>query len=91
MAHISRRDFLKLASLFAAGTVSTLTVRSRRQADDLPNMIIILFDAMSARHMSLYGYQRQTTPQLSRFAERCTVFNAHYSASNFTTSGTPLG
>ena len=87
MAQLTRRDFLKLASLFAAGTVSTLTVRSLQQADDGPNIIIILFDAMSARHMSLYGYERETTPELSRFAERCTVYNAHYSASNFTTSG----
>jgi arylsulfatase A-like enzyme len=87
MDQITRRDFLKLASLFAAGTVSTLAIGSRRQVDNLPNIVIVLFDAMSARHMSLYGYERQTTPELSRFAERCTVFNAHYSASNFTTSG----
>src|SRR5687768_11617725 len=87
MAQLTRRDFLKLASLFAAGAVSTLTVRSLRQAEDHPNIIIILFDAMSALHMSLHGYGRQTTPELSRFAERCTIYNAHYSASNFTTSG----
>jgi len=87
MASLTRRDFLKLASLFAAGSVSTLTIPSLRQPGVRPSMIIILFDAMSARHMSLYGYQRDTTPELSRFAERCTVFNAHYSASNFTTSG----
>jgi arylsulfatase A-like enzyme len=88
MASLTRRDFLKIASLFAAGTVSTLTVSSLRQAGDRPSIIIILFDAMSARNMSLYGYERDTTPELSRFAERCTVYNAHYSASNFTTSGT---
>lgn len=87
MAQVTRRDFLKLASLFAAGAISTLTSRSMGQAEDRPNLIIILFDAMSAMHMSLYGYRRETTPQLSRFAERCTVYNAHYSASNFTTSG----
>ncbi|HJQ13236.1 MAG TPA: sulfatase [Anaerolineales bacterium] len=88
MAQVTRRDFLKLTSLFAAGTISTLTARSRGQIEHGPNLIIILFDAMSALHMSLYGYGRETTPELSRFAERCTVYNAHYSASNFTTSGT---
>ena len=87
MTQLTRRDFLKLASLFAAGTVSSLTARFPRQADSRPNIIVILFDAMSARNMSLYGYGRETTPELSRFAERCTVYNAHYSASNFTTSG----
>ena len=86
MAQLSRRDFLKLATLFTAGTISTLSVGSL-QAENRPNIIIILFDAMSARHMSLYGYGRETTPELSRFAERCTVYTAHYSASNFTTSG----
>lgn len=87
MSQLTRRDFLKLASLFAAGTVSTLTARSLQPAEDRPNIIIILFDAMSAKHMSLYEYGRETTPELSRFAERCTVYNTHYSASNFTTSG----
>ena len=88
MAQLTRRDFLKLASLFTAGTVSALTARPRQQPGSHPNMIIVLFDAMSAKHMSLYGYGRETTPELSRFAERCIVYNAHYSASNFTTSGT---
>jgi arylsulfatase A-like enzyme len=87
MTQLTRRDFLKLASLFAAGTVSTLTVRSLQPAEERPNIIIVLFDAMSARHMSLHGYGRETTTELRRFAERCTVYNAHYSASNFTTSG----
>jgi arylsulfatase A-like enzyme len=87
MTQLTRRDFLKLASLFTAGTLSTLTARSLQPEDSRPNIIIILFDAMSAMHMSLYGYQRETTPELSRFAARCTVYNAHYSASNFTTSG----
>jgi arylsulfatase A-like enzyme len=88
MTQLTRRDFLRLASLFAAGAASTLTTRSHNLQDSRPNIIIILFDAMSAMHMSLYGYGRETTPELSRFAERCTVYNAHYSASNFTTSGT---
>ena len=87
MTQLSRRDFLKLASLWAAGAASTFTVRSLQPGASSPNIIIVLFDAMSAMHMSLYGYQRETTPELSRFAERCTVYNAHYSASNFTTSG----
>jgi arylsulfatase A-like enzyme len=88
MAPLTRRDFLQLVALFAAGSLSTLTVRSLQTDKGRPNIIIILFDAMSARHMSLYGYGRETTPELSRFAERCTVYNAHYSGSNFTTSGT---
>ena len=56
--------------------------------DTTPNIIIILFDAMSARNLSLYGYPRTTTPFLSRFAEQSTVYHRHYSGGNFTTPGT---
>jgi arylsulfatase A-like enzyme len=38
--------------------------------------------------MSLYGYHRQTTPNLTRFAQSSTVYHAHYAAGNFTTPGT---
>lgn len=43
---------------------------------------------MSARHLSLYGYPRQTTPNLDRFAERATVYHAHTASGNYTTPGT---
>ncbi len=33
-----------------------------------PNVIIILCDTLAAKHMSLYGYSRQTTPYLERLA-----------------------
>lgn len=88
MTSLTRRDFLKAASLLTAGALSNLTAYSLHLDSHHPNIIIILFDAMSALNMSVYGYGRETTPELSRFAERCTVYNAHYSSSNFTTSGT---
>ena len=87
MSPFTRRDFLKIASLFAAGALTDFSVHSLEQADERPSVVIILFDALSAKHMSLHGYARDTTPELSRFADRCTVYNAHYSASNFTSSG----
>jgi arylsulfatase A-like enzyme len=52
------------------------------------NVIILLFDTLSARHISLYGYHRETTPNLSRFARRAVVYHNHYAAGNFTTPGT---
>jgi len=88
MGRLSRRDFLKLASALAVGTVAQSTIKAFEASDDRPNIIIILFDALSASHMSLYGYPRETTPQLSRFAERATVYHNHYAAGNFTTPGT---
>ncbi|MGA7194912.1 MAG: sulfatase-like hydrolase/transferase, partial [Anaerolineales bacterium] len=53
-----------------------------------PNIIVMVFDAMSADNLSLYGYPRKTTPNFERLAQRSTVFHSHYSAGSFTTSGT---
>ena len=88
MKLVTRRNFLKLAPLFTAGTLSTLSGYSPRQEQSQANIIIVLMDALSALNTSLHGYGRDTTPELRRFAERCTVYNAHYAGSNFTTSGT---
>ncbi len=89
MSKISRRDFIKLGSLSA---VSALLPQWTQRVLDAqaarPNIIIILFDAMSARNLSLYGYKRSTTPNFIKFAKGATVFHQHYSGGNFTTPGT---
>lgn len=89
---ITRREFLKSASLYTLGSLGASAWPARKsfslQADHRPNIIILLFDALSARNMSLYGYPRQTTPHIARFAERATVYHRHYAAGNFTSPGT---
>ena len=92
MPKLSRRDFLKLAALApAAATFSSVLpeglLSESRSDHSLPNVIILVFDAMSARNLSLYNYPRKTTPNLERFAERATVYHSHHSAGNFTTPG----
>ena len=52
------------------------------------NVIILIFDAMSARHMSLYGYPRKTTPNIDRFVKTSTIFHQHHAASNYTKPST---
>ena len=52
-----------------------------------PNIVILSIDALSAQHMSLYGYPRPTTPQLAAFASGAVTFNRAYSNGNFTTPG----
>ncbi len=93
MPKSSRRDFLKLVALFppAAMLSNLISIRELpklEQAPALPNVIIILFDAMTAKNLSLYGYPRKTTPNFEQFAERATVYHAHNSAGNFTVPGT---
>jgi arylsulfatase A-like enzyme len=92
MFKMNRRDFLKLGATFLAGSaypsVSRAVSSLRLRDTSKPNILIFVFDAMSARHLSLSGYPRRTTPNLERFAERASVYHAHYAAGNFTTSGT---
>jgi arylsulfatase A-like enzyme len=88
MNRITRRDFLKASSVLTAGALTKSLLGPLEQDNQGPNVIVFLCDTLSAKHMSLYGYSRETTPQLSRFAERATVYHNHYSGGNFTTPGT---
>jgi arylsulfatase A-like enzyme len=94
MSHLSRRDFLKLSALLPTSMVvepwiAKLASPTNSNLQGSPkNVIIFLFDAMSARNLSVYGYPRNTTPNFIRFAQRANVYHSHYSAGNFTTPGT---
>lgn len=88
---ISRRDFLKLAGLLpvsvaAPGVITALSPTG--QGGKVPNVLMIVFDAFSACHVSLYGYMRETTPNLARLAERAIVYHSHYAGGNSTMPGT---
>jgi hypothetical protein len=91
MSSLNRRDFLKLAAAFSAGTALTglraFPPRLPRGNSDKPNLLILLFDTLSAPHLSLYGFPRPTSPNFERFAARATVYHSHYSGGNFTTPG----
>ncbi len=52
------------------------------------NIILVTFDALTARDMSLYGYYRPTTPFISKWAKTASLFTRTYSDSNFTTPTT---
>jgi arylsulfatase len=78
----------KLKHLFLIGTVifSGLLIclflfykPSRR-----PNIVLVLVDALRADHLGAYGYERNTTPVLDRFARENVLFTRAVSASNWT-------
>lgn len=52
-----------------------------------PNIVLVTIDALSAPHMSLYGYWRPTTPELAQFAQGAVTFDRAYANANFTTPG----
>ena len=89
---LTRRDFLKLAgilpvSVMAPRFASKLNAFGQAQTNQ-PNVLVIVFDAWSASHMSLHGYQRETMPNLTKLADRAIVYHNHYAGGNFTTPGT---
>lgn len=88
---LSRRDFLKLASLLPLTVLSNPVenlLNRRSFSNDLPGVIVLVFDAWSAKNMNLYGYPLQTMPNVERFVENATVYHNHYSAGSFTIPGT---
>jgi choline-sulfatase len=89
---LNRRDFIKLLSLMALAGSKRVALQNllddNRTDTNSPNILILLFDTMSALHLSSYGYRRDTTPNITRFAGKSTVYHNHYAAGNFTTPGT---
>ena len=81
---LDRRQFLKLASL---ASLSALSPRRVDKDTGAPNVIVVVFDAWSAENMSLYGYQRKTTPLIEQLAEHAVVYHQHYAAGTWTIPG----
>jgi arylsulfatase A-like enzyme len=70
-------------ALWAAPTVSGV------RATDKPNVIFYIIDAGGADYMSVYGYNRPTTPNMERLAEEGAVFENAYSNSTWSKTSTP--
>jgi arylsulfatase A-like enzyme len=58
-------------------------VLSSRQGE-APIAIVYLIDTLRADHTSVYGYSRDTTPELQRFARDAVVFDAAIAHSSWT-------
>jgi len=51
-----------------------------------PNIVLLGIDSLRADHMSVYGYERLTTPHIAEFAETATLFGQNFSPHIPTTS-----
>ncbi|MDK1039672.1 MAG: sulfatase [Actinomycetota bacterium] len=74
-----------------AGTIAlwaapTLSGSHRMQK---PNVIFYIIDGAAADNMSVYGYNRRTTPNLERIAAEGAVFEDAYSNSSWSKTSTP--
>ncbi len=84
-----RQIFLNLFAMIALFTLVGSAALSAMEAERLPvrtpaspvspNVILIVADAVRPDHLSAYGYNRETTPNLDRFADNATVFRNAYS------------
>lgn len=53
-------------------------------AGDKPNVLLVIWDTARAQDMSLYGYERKTTPFLDSLARHSVVFDHAYAAAPWT-------
>ncbi len=58
----------------------TATKAKPKPKPKTPNILLIGVDSMLSTHMSCYGYHRQTTPHIGRFAEDGALFEQTISA-----------
>ena len=91
--------FVRLTSPVLAGTVLVLALAtSGRQAwsehraaaalppppPAAPNVLLVVWDTVRARNLSLYGHTRKTTPNLERLAARGVQFRHAFSTASWT-------
>ena len=57
--------------------------------DNWDNVILLSADALRADHLSCYGYDRKTSPELDRLASESFRFTNAYSASSHTREAVP--
>lgn len=70
-------------ALWAAPTVSGA------RSTEIPNVLFYVLDGGSSDHMSVYGYNRRTTPNIERLAMEGAMFERAYSNSTETWVSTP--
>lgn len=64
--------------------VPPLQAFAGKASKELPNIVLITFDSLTAEDMSLHGYALQTTPNLDAFARESYYFENAYANSDWT-------
>jgi len=66
---------------------SPISMASASENDSHWSVLLISVDNLRPDHMSLYGYERDTTPYLKNFSEESAVFDHAFSTSAWTAPG----
>lgn len=75
-------------AFWASPTISEGVGAEPRPAPERPNVIFYVIDGASAGYMSVYGYERPTTPNLERIAAEGVVFEQAHSNATWTMPST---
>jgi arylsulfatase A-like enzyme len=83
--------FIGMLLLAVGGTIGVRSWTEHRATRSLPpaspgarNILLIVWDTVRAANLGLYGYARQTTPNLERLARRGVRFDLAFATSSWT-------
>ena len=90
-----RRKLIVLACqaalLFATGLFCNRSMplkaafsKAPQPAGRRPNIVLVSMDTVGAEHLSVYGYNRDTTPYLAQFAKHATLYTRAIASSDMT-------
>ena len=75
---------LRIAAIATAICVAIACGPHPDQVKEKPDVVLITLDTTRADHLSCYGYERATTPNLDALAEDAQRFDAAYAVSSWT-------
>jgi arylsulfatase A-like enzyme len=67
-----------------SGSQDLKTIELSNLKPGQPNVILITLDTVRADHLSVYGYERDTTPNLKKFSEEATIYHHAISTGDMT-------
>jgi len=76
------RQFLRpgVLGLLAALGLAVVGLSCRKPVEQLrPNLVLISIDTLRADHLTAYGYERSTSPEISRLANEGVLFEQAFS------------
>jgi arylsulfatase A-like enzyme len=76
----------ELQELLTTQTLTAFAIRDRppTPAGAARNVVLIVVDTLRADHLGTYGYERNVSPQIDRFAKQATVYSRAVSSSPWT-------
>src|SRR5262245_44197916 len=80
----SSRVLLIIAAVLVASGGAIFLMRPEQRSQIARNVVLISIDTLRADHLSCYGYERPTSPQIDAFAQRGARFERAISSSGWT-------